>query len=350
MLNKRFMNRADCTKYCFYEFGEKLGKVLLKNTATYSGGRQLELYCADDRCKFRCRAREGQGQWHLVGSSKNFEAILSHSVECGTPIGEGLQAQNMSEIVEDKKSIPLVAVENITDHTSTQIDNSKKRKVKSESIGTVAELTSSSSTTPNNLIVLTCRSIIPLFTKIRDQSTSTVNFSKYSRRLLRIICEEAIGCLANIPLIITTPTGSQYTGLTCSEKDVVGVSIIRSGDTMLDALQDCLPECSVGKILIQRDEKTALPVFLYNKLPDLHNKHILLLDPMLATGGSAKLAIEILLQHGATKEYIMFVNVVSCPEGIHLLQKYFPEIRIVTAAVDTGLNDQVRAAHIFRMS
>lgn len=217
--------------------------------------------------------------------------------------------------------------------TAKRIKTSLKRGNSSEKIVAIKYKT--------NVIELSCRSIMPLMTKIRDKTSTSAEFSMYSRRLLRVICEEAIGCLATIPYTVMTPTGTEYTGLIASECGVVGVSIIRSGDAMLEALQSCLPDCSVGKILIQRDEVTATPVFMYKKLPaDLSKKHILLLDPMLATGGSAKLAIQILLENGADVNNILFVNVVSCPEGIDAVLASFPDIRIVTAAVDTGLNNQ----------
>ena len=100
------------------------------------------------------------------------------------------------------------------------------------------------------------------------------------------------------------------------------------------------PEATVGKILIQRDEETAKPVLFYSKLPPLANKNIALLDPMLATGGSANAAIKVLIDKGAEEHRITFLNVLSCPEGIKAIQSEFPKVTIVTGEIDIGLNEK----------
>lgn len=104
----------------------------------------------------------------------------------------------------------------------------------------------------------------------------------------------------------------------------MAVSIIRAGDSMLDVFMDVAPEASVGKILIQRDEETAQPVLFYSKLPPLAGKNVVLIDPMLATGGSARCAIEVLIKAGAEEGRITFLNVLCCPEGIRHLTAAFP--------------------------
>ena len=97
----------------------------------------------------------------------------------------------------------------------------------------------------------------------------------------------------------------------------------------------------IGKILIQRDEKTAEPHLLYSKLPpDIADRYCLLLDPMLATGGSVLCAIEVLLQAGVSADRIIFVNLIASPEGLANLQARFPQVRIVTGVIDEGLNEQ----------
>jgi len=100
------------------------------------------------------------------------------------------------------------------------------------------------------------------------------------------------------------------------------------------------PEAKVGKILIQRNEETAEPILFYSKIPDIRDKDIMLLDPMLATGGSAICAINILKDKGADEARITFVNVVSCPEGIKAIMEIFPKLRIITAGLDNGLNEK----------
>ena len=96
----------------------------------------------------------------------------------------------------------------------------------------------------------------------------------------------------------------------------------------------------IGKILIQRDEETAQPQLYYSKLPpDIKNRFVLLLDPMLATGGSAIKAIQVLLEQGVAEEHILFVNLICSPQGIDKVMTAHPKIKIVTAEVDDGLDE-----------
>ena len=111
---------------------------------------------------------------------------------------------------------------------------------------------------------------------------------------------------------------------------------------MLTSFMSVCPEACVGKILIQRDEDTSLPKLFYSKFPsNLKDKIIFLLDPMLATGGTAIMSVKEILKYGGLTENIVFVTVVSCPEGIRNIKQLYPEIMIVTAEVDPGLNEKV---------
>ena len=121
------------------------------------------------------------------------------------------------------------------------------------------------------------------------------------------------------PRDVFTPTGSLIQGVFRDLSNIVAVSIIRAGDSMLDTFLATAPEAVVGKILIQRNEETAEPMLYYSKLPDMKGKKVFLLDPMLATGGSALSAVKCLLEKGADPKDIVFVNVVACPEGIRLV-------------------------------
>ena len=110
---------------------------------------------------------------------------------------------------------------------------------------------------------------------------------------------------------------------------------------MEQGLRDCCRSVRIGKILIQRDEATAMPQLFYSKLPkDIASRFCLLLDPMLATGGSANKAIEVLLNHGVMEDHILFVNLICCPEGIKAVLDAYPKVRIVTAEIDNGLDEQ----------
>lgn len=111
---------------------------------------------------------------------------------------------------------------------------------------------------------------------------------------------------------------------------------------MLTSFMSVCSEACAGKILIQRDEDSSLPKLFYSKIPsNLKDKIIFLLDPMLATGGTAIMAIKEILKHGGLTENIVFVTVVSCPEGIMNVSQLYPKIMIVTAEIDKGLNEKV---------
>eukprot|EP00744_Colponema_vietnamica_P012496 GILI01017534.1.p2 GENE.GILI01017534.1~~GILI01017534.1.p2 ORF type:complete len:251 (-),score=68.59 GILI01017534.1:151-876(-) len=176
-------------------------------------------------------------------------------------------------------------------------------------------------------------------TIIRDRETRRDDFIFFADRLIRLLIEEALNYLPAEETTVVTPTGMPYSGVMWPSK-VCGVSILRAGESMEIGLRAVLRDCRIGKILIQRDEATAEPKLFYSKLPaDIHSRKVMLLDPMLATGGSSKMAIEVLVAAGVDPRNILFVNVVACPEGIECITSAFPEVTIITAEIDERLND-----------
>lgn len=139
------------------------------------------------------------------------------------------------------------------------------------------------------------------------------------------------------PVEVKTPTDAIYSGEEVDVSNIVAVSIIRAGDSLLDAFLRIVPEASVGKILIQRDEETAMPVLMYSKLPPLASKKVVLCDPMLATGGSAICAVKVLVENGADPGSIFFLNVLSCPEGLAAMAAAYPDVKVITGAIDEKL-------------
>ena len=160
--------------------------------------------------------------------------------------------------------------------------------------------------------------------------------------------EEGLAHVNSRDLVVTTPTGAEYNGEIVDLNNIVVVSIIRAADTMLDVFLSIAPEAAVGKILIQRNEETKEPTLFYSKLPPLEGKDVVLLDPMLATGGSARAAVKVLLDNGVAEDRIIFFNVVSCPQGVSCLTSAFPKLRIVTGEIDAGLNEKVSFRTIFK--
>jgi len=179
-----------------------------------------------------------------------------------------------------------------------------------------------------------------LYTIIRDEKTKRDEFIFCADRIIRMLVEKAMEFLPTKAKEIKTPTGCSFNG-----KEFVGkicaVSIVRSGEAMEKAARDICQKIKIGKILIQREEKTTKPILFYHKLPkDITERYVLLLDPMLATGGSAKKAVEILKEKGVNEEKIVFVNLISCPEGIDVFTKKFPKVKIITGVIDKSLNEK----------
>jgi uracil phosphoribosyltransferase len=163
-----------------------------------------------------------------------------------------------------------------------------------------------------------------------------------SDRLMNILAEEGLARLACVvPTTVETPCGS-FEGLLPPPSDrVCAVDIVRSGGILLEAVRKVCPDSKTAKILIQRDEETALPKLFYSNLPpNITDLSVVLCDPMLATGGSALMAIKVLTDAGVREQDILFINVVSCPEGLRALAEKAPGVRVLTAAVDEGLNEQ----------
>jgi len=182
--------------------------------------------------------------------------------------------------------------------------------------------------------------LIALLSIIRNKNTDRGDFIFYSNRIIRLLVEEGLNHLPTIEHTVTTPVGRPYDGLLFQGK-ICGVSIMRAGEAMEQGLRDCCRSVRIGKILIQRDEETAQPKLFYDKLPeDIADRWVLLLDPMFATGGSAIMAVEVLMSRGVPEERILFLNLIASPEGIKNFATKFPKLRVVTAFVDQGLDEK----------
>ncbi|WOL16148.1 uridine kinase-like protein 1, chloroplastic isoform X1 [Canna indica] len=195
---------------------------------------------------------------------------------------------------------------------------------------------------PNVYVIQsTFQQIRGMHTLIRDRDITTPDFVFYSDRLIRLVVEHGLGHLPFTEKQVVTPTGSVYIGVDFCKK-LCGVSIVRSGESMENALRACCKGIKIGKILIHRDGDDGKQL-IYEKLPkDISERHVLLLDPVLATGNSANQAIELLIQKGVPESRIIFLNLISAPEGIHCVCRRFPSLKIVTSEIDVALNEEFR--------
>ncbi|QCD78116.1 uridine kinase-like protein 4 [Vigna unguiculata] len=194
---------------------------------------------------------------------------------------------------------------------------------------------------PNLYVIQSTFQIRGMHTLIRDAQTTKHDFVFYSDRLIRLVVEHGLGHLPFTEKQVVTPTGSVYTGVDFCKR-LCGVSVIRSGESMENALRACCKGIKIGKILIHREGDNGQQL-IYEKLPnDISDRHVLLLDPILGTGNSAVQAISLLIRKGVPESNIIFLNLISAPKGVHVVCKSFPRIKIVTSEIEIGLNEDFR--------
>ncbi|GAA5816731.1 hypothetical protein MFLAVUS_010263 [Mucor flavus] len=179
-----------------------------------------------------------------------------------------------------------------------------------------------------------------LMTIIRCKETPRADFIFYADRIIRLLVEEGLNHLPVVEKNVLTPTNAEYNGI-AFEGRICGVSIMRAGEAMEQGLRECCRSVRIGKILIQRDEETHQPKLYYAKLPkDIASRYVLLLDPMLATGGSAMQAVQVLLDNNVKEDHIIFLNLIGSPEGIDAFVQRFPKVKIVIGELDACLNEE----------
>jgi len=171
---------------------------------------------------------------------------------------------------------------------------------------------------------------------LRDKATQPDEFRTLATKLITLLVYEATADLPVRDAPVDTPL-SRAAG-TKVEQEVVAIPVLRAGLGILGPVLELLPKVSVGYIGLERDEKTAVARIYYNKLPKLVGKVPLLLDPMLATGGSAAQALDLIKESGGRNPRM--ICVVAAPEGVKVVEERHPEVRIFAAALDEGLNDR----------
>ncbi len=175
-----------------------------------------------------------------------------------------------------------------------------------------------------------------LLTVLRDRTTPPHHFRAATRELTVILLLEAVRDGPRVPKHVDTPL-EPFDGSEMPD-DFVAVPVLRAGLGMLDAVAQLLPEVSVGYIGLERNEETLEPASYYEKLPPVAGKRVLLLDPMLATGGSASRALSSIKAKAPAA--CRLVCVVAAPEGVARLERDHPDVHVFTAALDRALNER----------
>lgn len=171
-------------------------------------------------------------------------------------------------------------------------------------------------------------------THLRDRTTKPATFRTLSHQLGLLLALDATRDLPTRSHTVNTPL-EPHTGEVLAEGLIV-VPILRAGLGMVQPYLDLFPDVSVGYVGLERDHQTAVARSYYCKLPPLAGKRVLCVDPMLATGGSAVQALDLLRQAGATE--LTLVVIVASPDGVSAVEKAHPSVPIFTAALDRELN------------
>ena len=173
---------------------------------------------------------------------------------------------------------------------------------------------------------------------LRDKRTGSKDFRELMAEVSMLMAYEATRDLELVETVVETPVAPARVRVLAGKKLAL-VAILRAGLVMVDGILRLIPAAKVGHIGLYRDPKSLEPVEYYAKLPeDIAARRIFLTDPMLATGGSAVRALDILKEKGARQ--IKLMNIIAAPEGIERVQKAHPDVEIVVAAVDERLNEK----------
>ena len=168
-----------------------------------------------------------------------------------------------------------------------------------------------------------------LLSVLRDREASTACFRKASDRLARLLSAKILSMIhRDSPVVTTVPS------------DVMIVPVMRAAMAIVPAFVELIPDAPVGIVGVERDEETSKPHLYYNKLPEVLPKRAIIVDPMLATGGTARLVAEMLVEMGCSRSDIYFMGVLAAPEGMNRLSESIPRENIVVTAVDQGLDDR----------
>jgi len=172
---------------------------------------------------------------------------------------------------------------------------------------------------------------------IRDVETGHKRFRELATEITKFVCYEALKNIKTKAVTVQTPVATAA----CRkiDTDIVVIPILRAGVGMLEGILELVPTARVGFVGLYRDEETKLPITYYESFPiQIRGGTCIVIDPMVATGGSTVAAIDILKENGA--DNIVVICIVTCPEGIKVVEEAHPDVRVYAAAIDEKLNEK----------
>lgn len=275
----------------------------------------------------------------ITERGRELEGVLKQYNKFVKPAFEHYIAPTMSyaDIIVPRGGDNKVAIDLIVRHVHTQL---KKRGFCLRQI--MASAGNNGHPPPSSLYVLESTSQVKgIHTFIRNKETARDEFIFYSKRLMRLLFEYAMNFLPHKKVTIETVQGVPYEGYRLDTKRIVGVSILRAGETMEQALCEVYKDITIGKILIQTNHDTGEPGLHYLRLPkDIKDTHVMLMDATVATGAAAMMAIRVLLDHDVQEENIILLSMLMGDSGVHSIAYAFPKVKLVTTAVDKEVNEK----------
>ncbi|XP_061756793.1 uridine-cytidine kinase-like 1 isoform X1 [Nerophis ophidion] len=242
----------------------------------------------------------------------------------------------LADIVVPRGGDNFVALDLIVQHVHSQLEKGKLR-------WDMSALASAhqGQPLPETLSVLkSTPQVRGMHTIIRNKETNRDEFIFYSKRLMRLLIEHALSFLPLKPVSVETPQGGVYDGMWLSGKRITGVSILRAGETMEQALTAVCKDIRLGKILIQTNHDTGEPELHYLRLPkDISEDYVILMDSTVSTGAAALMAVRVLLDHDVPEDKIFLLSLLMAEMGVHSVAYAFPKVRIITTAVDKEVNE-----------
>ncbi|CAI5684467.1 uridine-cytidine kinase-like 1 isoform X2 [Oreochromis niloticus] len=242
----------------------------------------------------------------------------------------------VADIVVPRGGENFVALDLIVQHVHSQLE---KREITVRSALASAH---QGQPLPKTLSVMeSTPQVRGMHTIIRNRETNRDEFIFYSKRLMRLLIEHALSFLPLKSVSVETPQGSIYEGKRLCGNRITGVSILRAGETMEQALMAVCKDIRLGKILIQTNHDTGEPELHYLRLPkDISEDYVILMDSTVSTGAAALMAVRVLLDHDVAEDKIFLLSLLMAEMGVHSVAYAFPKVRIITTAVDKEVNDQ----------
>nr|XP_033818710.1 uridine-cytidine kinase-like 1 isoform X1 [Geotrypetes seraphini]XP_033818711.1 uridine-cytidine kinase-like 1 isoform X1 [Geotrypetes seraphini]XP_033818712.1 uridine-cytidine kinase-like 1 isoform X1 [Geotrypetes seraphini]XP_033818714.1 uridine-cytidine kinase-like 1 isoform X1 [Geotrypetes seraphini]XP_033818715.1 uridine-cytidine kinase-like 1 isoform X1 [Geotrypetes seraphini] len=250
----------------------------------------------------------------------------------------------LADIVVPRGSGNTVAIDLIVQHVHSQLEEVTVQRIKGcRDVKLKAALASAHQfqPLPKTLSVLkSSPQVQGMHTIIRNKETSRDEFIFYSKRLMRLLIEHAMSFLPFRNCTVQTPQGQDYEGRIYDGKRITGVSVLRAGETMEPALRAVCKDVRIGTILIQTNPYTGEPELHYLRLPkDISEDHVILMDCTVSTGAAAMMAVRVLLDHDVPEDKIFLLCLLMAEMGVHSVAYAFPQVKIITTAVDKKVND-----------